>query len=71
LALIAELGRAAASSGVGLAIADRIARLHHGEVSLLSRAGGGLEARVSFRREPCRAQRTLDRLPDLTRPAID
>ncbi|MGH8729100.1 MAG: ATP-binding protein [Burkholderiales bacterium] len=37
-----------AGSGLGLAIADRIARLHHGEISLLSRAGGGLEARVKL-----------------------
>ncbi|MGH8771498.1 MAG: ATP-binding protein [Pyrinomonadaceae bacterium] len=37
-----------AGSGLGLAIADRIARLHHGEISLLSRVGGGLEARVKL-----------------------
>jgi two-component system osmolarity sensor histidine kinase EnvZ len=35
-------------AGLGLAIADRIARLHGGTLDLLRRAGGGLEARVSF-----------------------
>jgi two-component system osmolarity sensor histidine kinase EnvZ len=35
-------------AGLGLAIADRIARLHGGTLELLPRAGGGLEARVSF-----------------------
>jgi two-component system osmolarity sensor histidine kinase EnvZ len=35
-------------AGLGLAIADRIARLHGGTLELLPRAGGGLEARVSL-----------------------
>jgi Mut7-C RNAse domain-containing protein len=46
--LVDELEHAAAGSGLGSAIADRVARLHHGEVALLSRAGGGLEARVKL-----------------------
>ena len=40
--------RSTSGSGLGLAIVDRIARLHHGSVSLLVREGGGLEARVEF-----------------------
>ena len=40
--------RSTSGSGLGLAIVDRIARLHHGSVSLLARPGGGLEARVEF-----------------------
>ena len=40
--------RSTSGSGLGLAIVDRIARLHHGSVSLLAREGGGLEARVEF-----------------------
>ncbi|MBI4190144.1 MAG: HAMP domain-containing protein [Betaproteobacteria bacterium] len=40
--------RSTSGSGLGLAIVDRIARLHHGSVSLLARNGGGLEARVEF-----------------------
>lgn len=35
-------------AGLGLAIADRIARLHGGALELLPRGGGGLEARVSI-----------------------
>ncbi len=35
-------------AGLGLAIVDQIARLHGGKVALLTRTGGGLEARVSF-----------------------
>jgi two-component system osmolarity sensor histidine kinase EnvZ len=35
-------------AGLGLAIADRIARLHGGTLELLPRAGGGLEARVTL-----------------------
>jgi two-component system osmolarity sensor histidine kinase EnvZ len=36
------------SSGLGLAIVDRIARMHDGRLHLLARAGGGLEARVEL-----------------------
>ena len=35
-------------SGLGLAIVERIARMHGGKLELLARAGGGLEARVTF-----------------------
>lgn len=35
-------------AGLGLAIVDRIARLHRGKISLLSREGGGLEARLEL-----------------------
>ena len=35
-------------SGLGLAIVDRIAKTHGGTFSLLSRGGGGLEARVTL-----------------------
>lgn len=35
-------------AGLGLAIADRVARLHGGELALLPREGGGLEARVTL-----------------------
>jgi two-component system osmolarity sensor histidine kinase EnvZ len=35
-------------TGLGLAIADRIARLHGGELALLARGGGGLETRVTL-----------------------
>jgi two-component system osmolarity sensor histidine kinase EnvZ len=38
----------AAGAGLGLAIADRIARLHGGLLDLLPREGGGLEARVTL-----------------------
>ncbi len=43
-----------AGAGLGLAIVDRIARAHHGQLELHARPGGGLEARVTFtpRREP-------------------
>ncbi len=37
-----------AGAGLGLAIADRIARLHGGLLDLLPREGGGLEARVTL-----------------------
>ncbi len=43
-----DAARSTSGSGLGLAIVDRIAKLHHGSVSLLARAGGGLEARVEF-----------------------
>ena len=35
-------------AGLGLAIVDRIAKLHGGTLELLARDGGGLEARVSL-----------------------
>ncbi len=35
-------------SGLGLAIVDRVARLHGGTLELLSRAGGGLTARITL-----------------------
>lgn len=35
-------------AGLGLAIAERISRLHGASLELLPRSGGGLEARVSF-----------------------
>jgi two-component system osmolarity sensor histidine kinase EnvZ len=35
-------------AGLGLAIADRVARLHGGHLDLLAREGGGLEARVTL-----------------------
>jgi two-component system osmolarity sensor histidine kinase EnvZ len=38
----------AAGAGLGLAIVDRIARLHGGRLELLARDGGGLEARVTL-----------------------
>jgi two-component system osmolarity sensor histidine kinase EnvZ len=38
----------AAGAGLGLAIVDRIARLHGGRLDLLPREGGGLVARVSL-----------------------
>jgi hypothetical protein len=36
------------SSGLGLAIVDRIARTHDGRLHLLARTGDGLEARVEL-----------------------
>lgn len=38
----------ASGAGLGLAIVDRIARLHGGSLDLLAREGGGLEARVTL-----------------------
>ncbi len=35
-------------AGLGLAIAERVARLHGGRLDLLAREGGGLEARVTL-----------------------
>jgi two-component system, OmpR family, osmolarity sensor histidine kinase EnvZ len=50
-------------SGLGLAIVDRIARLHGGRLQLLTRAGGGLEARIEWPMSPPQcssAQAALD-----------
>ncbi len=35
-------------SGLGLAIADRIAKLHKGQLELINRPQGGLEARLTL-----------------------
>jgi two-component system osmolarity sensor histidine kinase EnvZ len=45
----------AAGAGLGLAIADRVVRLHGGRLDLGARPGGGLEARVILPAEPARA----------------
>ncbi|MBC7622942.1 MAG: HAMP domain-containing protein [Aeromicrobium sp.] len=39
----------ASGAGLGLAIVERIAKIHHGTFELLPREGGGTEARVTFR----------------------
>jgi len=39
-------------SGLGLAIADRIAKLHRGQLTLLNRPQGGLEARLTLPIQP-------------------
>ena len=43
-----EARNSAPGAGLGLAIADRVARLHGGELILQPRAGGGLEAKVTL-----------------------
>ncbi|HLQ25825.1 MAG TPA: ATP-binding protein [Acidiferrobacterales bacterium] len=40
--------RGQAGAGLGLAIVDKIAKLHGGKISLLTRAGGGLEVRLEL-----------------------
>jgi two-component system osmolarity sensor histidine kinase EnvZ len=44
--------RSTVGAGLGLAIVDRIAKLHGGSVRLLARDGGGLEARVELPAQP-------------------
>jgi two-component system osmolarity sensor histidine kinase EnvZ len=39
----------ASGAGLGLAIVERIAKIHNGTFELLPREGGGTEARVAFR----------------------
>jgi two-component system osmolarity sensor histidine kinase EnvZ len=39
----------ASGAGLGLAIVERIAKIHHGSFELLPRESGGTEARVTFR----------------------
>ena len=41
-----------AGAGLGLAIVERIARLHRGTLDLLLRDGGGMIARVTLPRSP-------------------
>jgi two-component system, OmpR family, osmolarity sensor histidine kinase EnvZ len=48
----------AAGAGLGLAIAERIARLHGGRLDLLGRDGGGLEARLALPRGSAPAKLT-------------
>jgi two-component system osmolarity sensor histidine kinase EnvZ len=43
-----DVARGTPGAGLGLAIVDRIARLHCGRVELLPRAGGGTEARIAL-----------------------
>jgi len=43
-----EARSGSSGAGLGLAIADRVARLHGGELELLPREGGGLEARLTL-----------------------
>ena len=43
-----EARSGSSGAGLGLAIADRVARLHGGRLDLLEREGGGLEARVTL-----------------------
>jgi two-component system osmolarity sensor histidine kinase EnvZ len=43
-----EARSGSSGAGLGLAIAQRVASLHHGQLELLPREGGGLEARVTL-----------------------
>jgi two-component system osmolarity sensor histidine kinase EnvZ len=43
-----EARSGSSGAGLGLAIADRVARLHGGRLDLLARDGGGLEARLTL-----------------------
>ena len=45
-----EARSGSSGAGLGLAIAQRVAALHHGTLELLPREGGGLEARVTLPR---------------------
>jgi two-component system osmolarity sensor histidine kinase EnvZ len=45
----------AAGAGLGLAIVDRVVRLHGGRLDLAPRQGGGLEARIVLPAQPPRA----------------
>ena len=50
----------AAGAGLGLAIVDRIARMHGGAFDLVARTGGGLVARVTLPRNATAADSTAD-----------
>jgi two-component system osmolarity sensor histidine kinase EnvZ len=43
-----EARSGSSGAGLGLAIADRAAKLHGGRLELIAREGGGLEARVTL-----------------------
>ncbi|MBI4194086.1 MAG: HAMP domain-containing protein [Betaproteobacteria bacterium] len=43
-----DSARGGPGTGLGLAIVERVARVHHGSVSLVPRDGGGLRARVEL-----------------------
>lgn len=45
-------------AGLGLAIVDRVVRMHHGVFTLLPRQGGGLEARIEFLQQHGQDQET-------------
>ncbi|MBI2311053.1 MAG: HAMP domain-containing protein [Betaproteobacteria bacterium] len=47
-----DSARGGAGTGLGLAIVERIARMHGGAIRLISRDGGGLEARVELPLSP-------------------
>jgi len=47
-----DAARNKSGSGLGLAIADRIAKLHKGQLTLLNRPEGGLEARLTLPFDP-------------------
>ena len=49
----------ASGAGLGLAIVERIARIHGARLDLLPREGGGLEARVTF---PCPVSKSVNDL---------
>jgi two-component system osmolarity sensor histidine kinase EnvZ len=43
-----DVARGTPGAGLGLAIVDRIARLHGGSVALVPRPEGGTEARIAL-----------------------